>query len=75
MQKQSNSLSFMTSVKPVSIFNSTVKNKSVWRSMMAMTLGVGLATLSGCNDKPAPETDSNPATTKEAKTVAITQIV
>ena len=42
---------------------------------MAMTLGVGLATLSGCNDKPAPETDSNPATTKEAKTVAITQIV
>lgn len=75
MQKQSNSLSFMTSVKPVSIFNSTVKNKSVWRSMMAMTLGVGLATLSGCTDKPAPETDSNAATTKEAKTVAITQIV
>ena len=38
--------------------------------------GVRLATLSGCADKPAAEADEAAATTtKEAKTVAITQIV
>lgn len=76
MQKQSNLPSLFLSAKLASVINSTVKSKTVWRSMMAMTLGVSLATLSGCADKPAAEADEAAATTtKEAKTVAITQIV
>lgn len=75
MQKQSNTLSLLPSTKPTSIVNSNLKSKTVWRSMMAMTLGVGLATLNGCTDKPAAEADEAAAVTKEAKTVAITQIV
>ena len=86
MQKQSNLKSFMATLKPITIFSknlnegsnvetSNLDSKKVWRSIMAMTLGVSLGALTGCADNNPESVSSEGNTNKEAKTVAISQIV
>lgn len=86
MQKQSNFKSFMATLKPITICSknlnegsnvetSNLDSKKVWRSIMAMTLGVSLAALTGCADNNPEAVSSEGNTNKEAKTVAISQIV
>lgn len=75
MQKLSN----LTSSLPFNIArlvsSQKSNNKNTWRSMMAMTLGLSLAALTGCTEKPTAETEEVKGSAKEAKTLAITQIV
>lgn len=80
MYKQSSLRSKTASSKSFStlesnlFFDSNTERKKVWRTVTAMTLGLGLAALSGCSDKPDTAADGA-AASKDAKTIAITQIV
>nr|WP_227526050.1 ABC transporter substrate-binding protein [Psychrobacter sp. FDAARGOS_221] len=55
--------------------NNTHKPK-LWRGLLTLSMGVSLAALTACGDKPADDTTEQAASSeKQAKTLAITQIV